>query len=101
MKTFLLFIIIRQIDQSFKFESLSNSQEPVEVLLVYLDLPLVDVVQDELELSGGDSLQTEERVGVLGLPEDVTEVLTAGGEDDPVGGHLLEVLTDQGHVIEI
>ena len=36
-----------------------------------------------------------------GLFEDVLEVRTGGGEDDPVGGDLVLVVTDQGHVIEI
>ena len=35
------------------------------------------------------------------LLQDVLEVLAAGGEDDLVGGHLLQVSTDQGHVLEV
>ena len=35
------------------------------------------------------------------LLQDVLEVLAAGEEGDLVGGHLLQVSTDQGHVLEI
>ena len=92
---------VRKAHQTLKLESLSHLQEPVEVVLEDLDLSLVDVVQDKLELGGADPVKTEERVGVSVLLEDVLEVRTAGGEDDPVGGDLVLVVTDQGHVIEI
>ena len=96
-----MFVTVGKINQSLKFEPLSNSQEPVKIVLVDLNLPMVDVVQDKLELSGADPVKTEERVGVPVLPQDVAEVLAAGREDDPVSRHLLQVSADQGHVVEI
>ena len=80
-----MFVTVGKINQSFKFESLRNSQEPVKIVLVDLNLPMVDVVQDKLELSGADPVKTEERVGVPVLPQDVAEVLAAGREDNLVG----------------
>ena len=53
-------------------------QEPVQLLLVDLNLSLVDVVQDELELPRGDSVKTEERMGVFVVGEDMFEVRTGG-----------------------
>jgi len=52
----LLTIIIAS--QSLQLQSLSHLQEPVQLLLVDLNLSLVDVVQDELELPRGDSVKT-------------------------------------------
>ena len=48
------------------------------MLLVDLNLSLVDVVQDELELPRGDSVKTEERMGVFVVSEDMFEVRTGG-----------------------
>ena len=43
-----------------------------------LNLSMVNVVQDKLELSRGDSVKTEERMGVLVVGEDMFEVRTGG-----------------------
>ena len=72
----LLIIIIAS--QSLQLKSLSHLQEPVQLLLVDLNLSLVDVIQDELELPRGDSVKTEERMGVFVVSEDMFEVRTGG-----------------------
>ena len=72
----LLIIIIAS--QSLQLQSLSHLQEPVQLLLVDLNLSLVDVVQDKLELLRGDSVKTEERMGVFVVSEDMFEVRTGG-----------------------
>ena len=71
-------LIIIIASQSFKLQSLSHLQEPVKLLLVDLNLSLVDVVQDKLELPRGDSVKTEERMGVFVVSENMFEVRTGG-----------------------
>ena len=64
--------------QSLQLESLSHLKEPVKLLLMDLNLSMVDVVQDKLELPRGDSVKTEERMGVFVVGEDMFEVRTGG-----------------------
>ena len=71
-------VIIIIANQSLQLQSLSHLQEPVQLLLVDLNLSLVDVVQDKLELPRGDSVKTEERMGVFVVSEDMFEVRTGG-----------------------
>ena len=73
-----LMIITIFTGQSLQLKSLSHLQEPVKLLLIDEDLSLVDVVQDTLELSRGDSVKTEERMGVFVVSEDLSEVRTGG-----------------------
>ena len=74
----LTLVIIIIASQTLQLQSLSHLQEPVQLLLVDLNLSLVDVVQDELELPRGDSVKTEERMGVFVVSEDMFEVRTGG-----------------------
>ena len=68
-----------------------------------LNLPIVNVVQDSLQVPSLDSLQAEERVGmfVLSEAEDPPEVAAAGTQNQLVGGDLHQVLTDQAHVQQL
>ena len=68
-------IIVRQ---SLQLKFLSHLQEPVKLLLMDLNLSMVNVVQDKLELPRGDSVKTEERMGVFVVGEDMFEVRTGG-----------------------
>ena len=71
-------VFFTRLDQTFELKSPGHLQEPVQLLLVDLNLSLVDVVQDKLELPRGDSVKTEERMGVFVVSEDMFEVRTGG-----------------------
>ena len=59
------------------------------------------IYEDSKSVSRGDSVKTEERMGVFVVSEDLSEVRTGGWQDQLVGWHHLLVITHQGHIEEL
>ena len=75
-------------------------EQHLQAVLRHLCLARVDELQDAPHLRRPDTVQVDQRVLVVGFPQDLLEEVAGGGEDEFVGGDLA-VLAGKGHVEEI
>ena len=86
------------LSQSFDLQVLGRHQEGAEVLLGDVDLPVVDEVEDGLEVGLLDPLEVDKRVVLGQTPEQVTEKRTGGGEDEAVDLDVVIIITSERQV---
>ena len=91
------------LSEAFDLELLGRQEEGAEVLLGHVDLPVVDEAEDGLQVGLPDPLEVDHGVLVREPPQEVSEELAGGGEDDPVDLDLLllPVATGQGQVQQL
>ena len=65
-----------------------GGQQHFQAVLRHLRLASVDELQDALHLHRPHAVQVDEGVLVVGLPQDLLEQITGGGENQFVGGDL-------------
>ena len=63
--------------------------------------PIVNVVQDIVQLMGVNAIETQHGMLVLAVCEDCLEILTASRQHQFVCGHLLKIITHQCYIVEI